>query len=135
MASKNLDDVSEKLILGQLTAFLAHFRPKNLFFLRYTPITPLFGLGRTRLNGIITSPHPEVTLDNFGFLVGGCSAARRAVFRPPGRFRLPVTALALSARRPFRPARFARGLDKFIIVHKFSHKLLYKTNSTRTCYN
>merc|ERR1711954_214159 len=27
-------------------------------------------------------------------------------------FRLPVTALALSARRPFGPARFARGLDK-----------------------
>ena len=26
--------------------------------------------------------------------------------------RLPVTALALSARRPFGPARFARGLDK-----------------------
>ena len=25
--------------------------------------------------------------------------------------RLPATALALSARRPFRPARFARGLD------------------------
>ena len=31
MASKNLDDVSEKLILGQQTAFLAHFRPQNLF--------------------------------------------------------------------------------------------------------
>ena len=27
-------------------------------------------------------------------------------------FRLPVTALALSARRPFGPARFARGLGK-----------------------
>ena len=27
--------------------------------------------------------------------------------------RLPVTALALSARRPFGPARFARGLDNF----------------------
>ena len=27
-------------------------------------------------------------------------------------FRLPVTALALSARRPFGPAGFARGLDK-----------------------
>ena len=28
-------------------------------------------------------------------------------------FRLPVKALALSARRPFGPARFARGLDKY----------------------
>merc|ERR1712018_20054 len=28
---------------------------------------------------------PEVTLDNFSFPVGGRSAARRAVFRPPGR--------------------------------------------------
>ena len=27
-------------------------------------------------------------------------------------FRLPVKALALSAHRPFGPARFARGLDK-----------------------
>ena len=28
------------------------------------------------------SPYPEVTLDTFGFLVGGRLAARRAVFRP-----------------------------------------------------
>ena len=29
--------------------------------------------------------YPEVTLDNFGFPVGGRLAARRAVFQPPGR--------------------------------------------------
>merc|ERR1712074_292063 len=35
--------------------------------------------------GILSPPYPEVTLDNFSFLVGGRSAARRPVFRPPGR--------------------------------------------------
>ena len=50
-----------------------------------TPMKPpFFWLGRTQLNGIISPPYPEVTLDNFGFLVGVRSAARRAVFRPPG---------------------------------------------------
>ena len=44
-----------------------------------------FGVGRTRLNGIISPPYPEVTLDNFGFPVGGRLAARRAVFQPPGQ--------------------------------------------------
>ena len=38
-----------------------------------------------RLNGILSPPYPEVTLDNFSFPVGGRSAARQAVFRPPGR--------------------------------------------------
>ena len=37
------------------------------------------------LTGIISTPYPEVTLDTFGFPVGGRLAARRAVFRPPGR--------------------------------------------------
>ena len=36
---------------------------------------------------------------------------------PLWEFRLPVKALALSARRPFRPARFARGLDKLDCKH------------------
>ena len=53
---------------------------KIRFFLRYANLTPLFRLRRTRLNGIITSPCPEVTLDTFGFPVGARSAARRAVF-------------------------------------------------------
>ena len=46
----------------------------------YAHITHFFGLRRIRLNGIITSPCPEVTLDTFGFPVGARSAARRAVF-------------------------------------------------------
>ena len=50
------------------------------FFLRYIHIPPLFGLRRTWLNGIITYPYPEVTLDTFGFPVGVHWAARRAVF-------------------------------------------------------
>jgi len=51
-------------------------------FLRYAHVTPIFGLRWTQLNGIITSPHHEVTLDNFGFLVGAQSIAWRAVIRP-----------------------------------------------------
>ena len=55
-------------------------------FLRYAYITPyFFWVGRTRLNGIISPPYPEVTLDNFGFPVGGRLAALRAFFWPPGR--------------------------------------------------
>ena len=53
---------------------------KIRFFLRYANLTPLVRLRRTRLNGIITSPCPEVTLDNFNFPVGARSAAHRAVF-------------------------------------------------------
>ena len=60
------------------------FGPKICIFLRYAHITPIFW-ARTDPTGIISSPHPEVTMDNFGFPVGGRSAARRAVFRPPGR--------------------------------------------------
>merc|ERR1719209_2495763 len=58
---------------------------KSAFFYA-TPIQPPFlRVGRTRLNGIISPPYPEVTLDNLGFPVGGRLAARRAVFQPPGR--------------------------------------------------
>ena len=58
---------------------------KSAFFYA-TPIQPpFFWVGRTRLDGIISPPYPEVTLDNFGFPVGGRLAARRAVFQPPGR--------------------------------------------------
>ena len=42
-------------------------------------ITTIFGLRRTRLNGIITSPYQEATLETFDFLVGAHLAARRAV--------------------------------------------------------
>ena len=55
-------------------------------FIYATPIlSQFFGVRNIRLNGIISPPYPEVTLDNFGFLVGGRLAARRAVFQPPGR--------------------------------------------------
>ena len=56
--------------------------------LSHTHITPFFGLGRTRIDGIISPPYPEVTLDTFSFWVGGRSAARRAVLQP----RLPKVA-------------------------------------------
>ena len=59
-------------------AFLAR---KSVFFYA-TPIKPpFFGVRRIPLNGIISPPYPEVTLDNFGFPVGGRLAARRAVFQ------------------------------------------------------
>ena len=38
--------------------------------------------------------------------------AKKSYPTPLWGHRLPVTALALSARRPFGPARFARWLDK-----------------------
>ena len=65
--------------LNSLTAF---FGPKICFFLRYAHITHFFGLWQPRLNEIISSPCPQVTLDTFGFLVGARWAARRAVFWP-----------------------------------------------------
>ena len=58
------------------------FGHKNRFFLRYALKTHFFGFRQTRLNGIISSSYPEVTLDTFGFPVGACLAARRAVFWP-----------------------------------------------------
>ena len=38
---------------------------------------------------------------------------KKSSLLPLWEFCLPVKALALSARRPFRPSRFAHGLDKF----------------------
>ena len=61
---------------------MQNFGPKMQFF---GPKPPFFRVVRTRLNGIISPPYPEATLDNFGFPVGGRLAARRAVFRPPGQ--------------------------------------------------
>ena len=65
------------------------FCPKFCIFLRYTYETPFFWLGRTQLEGIMSPPYPEVTLDTFGFPVGARLAARRAVLWP----RLPKMAL------------------------------------------
>ena len=76
----------KKWILGQKTAFVA----RNSAFFYATPMKPhFFWLSRTRLIWIISPPYPEVTLDTFGFPVGGRLAARRAVFR----HRLPKVAL------------------------------------------
>ena len=57
------------------------FGTKIIFFLRYTHKSATFSIGRTQTNGIILCPHPEVTLDTFGFAVLAHLAARRAVFR------------------------------------------------------
>ena len=62
---------------GQKTLY---FWPKISFFLRYAHVTHFFGLKQTRLNGIISSPYPQVTLDTFGFPVDVRSAAQQVVF-------------------------------------------------------
>ena len=62
--------------------FRTIFGPKICIFYA-TPLQhPIFGLWWILLNGIITSPHTEVTLDTFGFLVGAHSTAWRAIMRP-----------------------------------------------------
>ena len=69
--------------LRQVSA--AHNDPfwhEKRFFLRHALKTHFFGFRQTRLDGIISSSYPEVTLDTFGFPVGARSAARRAVFWP-----------------------------------------------------
>ena len=47
------------------------FCRKFCIILRYNYETPIFLLGRIRFNGIISTPYPEVSLDNFGFPVDG----------------------------------------------------------------
>ena len=75
------------------------FGPKFCIFLRYTYETPIF-LGQTHRTGLITCPpYPEVTLDTFGFPVGGRLATRRAVSWP----RLPKVALLGSKNAVFWP--------------------------------
>merc|ERR1719341_2065504 len=66
---------------------------------------PFFRLGRSRLNGIVGPPYPEVAMDAFGFLVGGCLAAWRAVSWP----RLPKVALLGSKIAVFGPKPFFCG--------------------------
>ena len=79
IVTKNLDHFQKKRILGQKTAFSA----QNSAFSYATPMKPpFFWLRQTQLNWIISPPYPEVTLDNFGFLVGGRLAAGQAVFWP-----------------------------------------------------
>ena len=75
------------------------FGPKFCIFLRYTYETPIFWLRRNWLNGIISPPYPELTLDNFGFPVGGRLATRRTVLWP----KLPKVALLGSKNAVFWP--------------------------------
>ena len=85
-----------KWILGQKTAFSA----QNSAFFYATPMKPqFFWLRQTRLNWMISPTYPEVTLDNFGFLVGGLLAAWQAVSWP----RLPKEALLGSKNAVFWP--------------------------------
>ena len=78
--NKNLEYIPIIWFWGQKTLY---FWPKNqFFFLRYAHITHFFGLKQTRLNGIISSPYPQVTLDTFGFTVDVRSAAQQAVLWP-----------------------------------------------------
>ena len=72
------------------------FDPKISIFLRYTHITPIFGVRRIRPNGILSPPYPEVTLDNFSFPVGGRSAARWTVFTS---WELPGTCKAIQFQK------------------------------------
>ena len=86
--------MAKKWILGQKTAFSA----RNSAFFYATPMKPpFFRLGRSRLNGIISPLYPEVTLDTFGFPVGGRLAAWRAVSWP----QLPKVALLWSKKAVF----------------------------------
>ena len=69
-------------ISGRRGQFLA---PKSSFFYATPILSRFFGVRKIRLNGIISPPYPEVTLDNFGFLVGNCLAAWWAIFQPSCR--------------------------------------------------
>ena len=62
--------------------FWTIFGTKICIFLRQAHVSLIFGLRWTQPNVIITCPHHEVTLDNFGFLVGAHSTVWWAVTRP-----------------------------------------------------
>ena len=55
---------------------------KFCIFLGYIYERPIFGLGRTRLNAIISLSYPEETLDSFSFTVGGRLAGRFSTSGP-----------------------------------------------------
>merc|ERR1711873_361505 len=103
---------SDSLFLGPKFRFLA----QNSDFCHTTPIfvdDPILALDMT-----VNFP-PWKRFFDFPFRSYSCFRKKirltaQKVFPPPHlwKFRLPVTALVLSARRPFGPARFARGLDK-----------------------
>ena len=72
---------------------------KSAFFYATPMKPPFFRVRRSRLNGIISPPYPEVTLDTFGFPVGGRLAARQTVSWP----RLPKVALSGPQNAVFWP--------------------------------
>ena len=99
VVTKEIGRVRKKWIWGQKNAFLT----KNSAFFYATPMKPpFFWLGWSRLNGMTTPPYPDVTLDTFGFPVGGRLAAWRAVSWP----RLPKVALLGSENAVFGPNQF-----------------------------
>ena len=101
---------------------MQNFGPKMQFF---GPKPPFFWVVRTRLNGIISPPSPEATLDNFGFPVGGRLAARRAVFRPPGRN------LAISGHSPntyISTPNFETYLTKLVGTIRVTKKMTHNDN-------
>ena len=102
--------------MGQKTAFSA----RNSAFFYATPMKPpFFRLGRSRLNGIISPPYPEVTLDTFSFWVGGRSAARRAVLQP----QLPEVAFFGVKNAVFRPeTHFSETSSKKIVPIVTGHQ-------------
>ena len=79
--------------------------------------SPFFRVVRTRLNGIISPPYPEVTLDTFSFPVDGRLAAWRAVSWP----RLPKVALLGSKNAVFYPKSFFCGQPKKNVTIMMGH--------------
>ena len=105
-----LGEKSDRLFLGPKFWFLA----KKSDCCHTTPILvgdPFLALGMA-----VNFP-PWKTFSDFPIRSYSCfrkkiRLTRQKVFPLPlWEFRLPVKALALSARRPFGPARFARGLQ------------------------
>ena len=102
--------------MEQQTAFSAQ---KSAFFTLHPYNPPFFGLGGTRLDGIISPPYPEVTLYTFGFRVGGRSAARRAILQP----RLPKVAFFGVKNAVFRPeTHFSDTSSKKIVPIVTGHQ-------------
>ena len=72
-----------RCIAGCGMATRAQFWPKNRDLFTLCPYnTHFFLVRRIWLNRIIGPPHPQLTLGNFDFPVGGRLAAWRALFRP-----------------------------------------------------
>ena len=109
------------------------FGPKICFFYA-TPIkSPSFRVRRTRLNGIISPPHHEVSLDNFSFLkvavspLGGPFFGLQACWDYPGHHKMthikngtgPGRNLAKSGNGPkirFSPKKQSKKGKRLIFI-------------------